>query len=92
MTPEREAQRAQFKGDPKGEPLAIVLYRLEQIERRMDRLLTAELYEARHEAIKSRVRDLEVKQDESERSMRQLIVGSITAVAGAALVGGITFL
>src|SRR5699024_7967622 len=41
MNPE---DRARMQGDPHGDPLAVVLYRLQQIEKRMDNLLTAELY------------------------------------------------
>lgn len=73
-------------GDPNGDPLAVVLYRLSQIERRMDRLLTAELYTARHEALQARVSELERQQEESARSIRQVIV----AVAGAVLTAGVT--
>ena len=73
-------------GDPHGDPLAVVLYRLQQIENRMDRLLTAELYTARHEALQARVAELEREQEESARSIRQVIV----AVAGAVLTAAVT--
>lgn len=78
-----------LRGDPNGDPLAVVLYRLEQIERRMDRLLTAELYVARHEALQARVLELEKKQDESERSLRQIAVGLILAVGTGIVTAGL---
>ena len=57
MTPpdQHPALSRRLHGDPNGDPLAVVLYRLQQIENRMDRLLTAELYTARHEALQARV-------------------------------------
>ena len=79
-------------GDPNGDPLAVVLYRLEQIERRMDRLLTAELYMARHEALQGRVRELERKQDEADRSLRQVAVGLVLAVGTGLVTAGMTIL
>lgn len=78
-----------LRGDPNGDPLAVVLYRLEQIERRMDRLLTAELYVARHEALQARVAELEKKQDESERSLRQIAVGLILAIGTGIVTAGL---
>lgn len=72
--------------------LAVILYRLEHIERRMDRLLTAELYTANHESVSRRVDALEAAQDEQERSLRQVVAGVITAVAGAAVIAGMTLL
>ena len=86
MTPEDRTERARLRGDPHGDPLAVVLYRLQQIENRMDRLLTAELYTARHEALQARVSELERQQEESARSLRQVIV----AVAGAVLTAAVT--
>lgn len=91
MTPEEEDRR-RFRGDPHGDPLAVVLYRLQQIERRMDQLLTAELYVARHEALQARVLELEREQDESARSIRQVGVGLVVAVGTAVVTAGITIL
>ena len=85
-------QDQHLRPDPNGEPLAVVLYRLEQIERRMDRLLTAELYTARHEALQARVRELERQQDESQRSLRQVAVGLILAVGTGLVTAGMTIL
>ena len=85
-------QEQHLRADPNGEPLAVVLYRLEQIERRMDRLLTAELYTARHEALQARVRELERQQDESQRSLRQVAVGLILAVGTGLVTAGMTIL
>ena len=85
-------QEQHLRPDPNGEPLAVVLYRLEQIERRMDRLLTAELYTARHEALQARVRELERQQDESQRSLRQVAVGLILAVGTGLVTAGMTIL
>lgn len=87
MTPDQPA----LNGDPRGDPLAVVLYRLQQIEKRMDRLLTAELYTARHEALQARVLELERQQDEDGRTIRQIVVGLILAVATALITAGITF-
>ena len=86
------AEHQHLRADPNGEPLAVVLYRLEQIERRMDRLLTAELYTARHEALQARVRELERQQDESQRSLRQVAVGLILAVGTGLVTAGMTIL
>ena len=89
MIPEElraEADRARNSGDP----LAVVLYRLQQIEKRMDQLLTVELYMARHEALQSRVRELECEQEEAARTLRQAVVGAIVAVATAAITAGLT--
>ena len=86
MTTDRE-----FRADPHGDPLAVVLYRLQQIEARMDSLLTAELYMARHEALQARVAELEREQDEAARSIRQVAVGLVVAVLTAAVTAGITF-
>lgn len=91
MTPEDRASPARLRGDPNGEPLAVVLYRLGQIEKRMDRLLTAELYTARHEALQARVAELEQQQDESNRTIRQVVVGLILAVGTALVTAGLTF-
>ena len=84
-----EDDQQQLRGDPHGDPLAVVLYRLEQIERRMDRLLTAELYVARHEALQARVVELEKQQDEAERSLRQIAVGLILAVGTGIVTAGL---
>lgn len=88
MSPE-DQQR--LRGDPHGDPLEVVLYRLAQIERRMDKMLTTELYVARHEALQARVAELERKQDESDRTMRQVVVGIILAVGTALVTAGLTF-
>lgn len=77
-------------GDPNGDPLAVVLYRLQQIEKRMDRLLTVELYTARHEALQARVAELEREQEESARSIRQVAVAVVAAVLTAAVTAGLT--
>lgn len=90
MTPPAEDEQNRFRGDPKGDPLNVVLYRLSQIERRMDRLLSAELYKARHEAIQARVEQLEREQDESNRSIRQIAVGLIVAVGTAIVTAAFT--
>lgn len=92
MTPAEREQEARLRGDPHGDPLAVVLYRLGQIEQRMDRLLTAELYTARHEALQARVQELEREQDESARSLRQIAVGLVLAVGTAIVTAGITIL
>lgn len=86
-----ETRRSPARPDPERDALALVLYRLEQIERRMDRLLTAELYTARHEALQTRVRELEAKREESDRTMRQMVVGMIVAVGTALVTAGLTF-
>lgn len=91
MTPEAQTERARLRGDPHGDPLDVVLYRLQQIERRMDKLLTAELYTARHEALQARVAELERQQDESDRTIRQVVVGLILAVGTALVTAGLTF-
>ena len=91
MRPEDRADAARLRGDPNGDPLAVVLYRLGQIEARMDRLVTAELYTARHEALQSRVAELERQQDESARSIRQVVVGLVLAVGTALVTAGLTF-
>ena len=91
MTPEDRAEQARLRGDPHGDPLAVVLYRLGQIEQRMDKLLTAELYTARHEALQARVAELERQQDESARTIRQVVVGLILAVGTALVTAGLTF-
>lgn len=93
MTPEQDrTETARLRGDPHGDPLAVVLYRLGQIEARMDRLLTAELYTARHEALQARVLELEREQDEATRSIRQVAVGLVVAVGTAVATAGITIL
>lgn len=91
MTPEARTERARLLGDPNGDPLAVVLYRLQQIEKRMDHLLTAELYTARHEALQARVAELERQQDDSDRTIRQVVVGLILAVGTALVTAGLTF-
>lgn len=93
MTPEQQrGEAARLRGDPHGDPLAVVLYRLGQIEARMDRLLTAELYTARHEALEARVAALEREQDEAARSIRQVAVGLVVAVGTALVTAGMTIL
>lgn len=81
-----------FRGDPNGEPLAVVLFRLQQIEARMDRLLTVELYLARHEALEQRVKEVEREQDESARMLRQVAVGLVLAIGTAVVTAGMTVL
>ena len=81
-----------LRGDPHGDPLAVVLYRLSQIERRMDHLLTAELYMARHEALQARVAEVERQQDEAARSIRQVAVGLAVAVGTALVTAGLTII
>lgn len=90
--PMTEAEAARLRGDPRGEPLSVVLYRLGQIEHRMDRLLTRELYTARQEAIQARVAELERQQEESGRSLRQVAVGLILAIGTALVTTGVTVL
>lgn len=92
MNPDGPSEQSPFRGDPHGEPLAIVLYRLQQIEARMDRLLTVELYVARHEALESRVKEVEREQDEAARSLRQLAVGLVLAIGTAVVTAGMTVL
>lgn len=92
MSPAEQTEQARLRGDPHGDPLAVVLYRLGQIEQRMDRMLSAELYTARHEALQARVAELERQQDESQRSIRQVVVGLILAVGTAVVTAGITIL
>ena len=87
-----EEDRQRLRGDPHGDPLAVVLYRLERIEHRMDRLLTAELYVARHEALQARVADVERQQDESARSIRQVAVGLAVAVGTGLVTAGLTII
>lgn len=87
-----EDDQRRLRGDPHGDPLAVVLYRLEQIERRMDRLLTAELYVARHEALQARVAEVERQQDEAARSIRQVAVGLAVAVGTALVTAGLTII
>lgn len=82
--------------DPNGrrsrDPLDVILYRLEQIERRMDRLLTSEVYTARDESTTRRLEALEAQQDDADRAIRQLLAGLVTTVLGAAVVAGLTIL
>lgn len=90
MTERDPDYNRRLRGDPNGDPLAVVLYRLQQIEQRMDRLLTAELYTARHEALQARVSELEREQEESARSIRQVAVAVVAAVLTAAVTAGLT--
>lgn len=93
MSPEDHAAEARrFRGDPRGDPLEVILYRLGQIERRMDRLVTSELYTARHEALQARVLELEREAEESSRSLRQVAVGLVLAVGTAVVTAGIAVL
>lgn len=92
MTPAEQQADRRLRGDPNGEPLSVVLYRLEQIERRMDRLMSSELYAARHEALQARVLEVEREQDESARSVRQIAVGLVVAIGAALATAGITIL
>ena len=84
--------RERLRGDPHGDPLAVVLYRLQQIEGRMDHLLTAELYMARHEALQARVKELERQQEEDGRAIRQIVIGLVLAAGTALITAGITFI
>ena len=77
--------------EPNGDPLAVILYRLQQIERHMDRMMTEELYIARHEALRARVSDLERAAEESARSIRQITVGLVISVGTAIITTGLTF-
>lgn len=77
---------------PPPDPLAVILYRLAAIERRMDSLMTVELYTARDEALRRRMEALEAAQDESNRALRQVIIGVVTTVAGAAVAAGVVVL
>lgn len=77
---------------PPRDPTAVILYRLEQIERRIDRLLTLEVYTARDESTTRRLEALEAQQDDADRSIRQLLAGLVTTVLGAAVVAGLTIL
>lgn len=92
MSTDGPHDQPQFHGDPHGDPLAVVLYRLQQIEARMDRLLTVELYLARHEALEARVKEVEREQDESARMLRQVAVGLVLAIGTALVTAGITVL
>lgn len=93
MTPaEQQAEQCRLRGDPNGEPLSVVLYRLEEIERRMDSLMSSELYSARHEAIQARVSEVEREQDEAQRSLRQIAVGLVLAIGTAVVTAGLTVL
>lgn len=83
---------SQLRGDPNGDPLAIVLYRLAQIESRLDRVMSTELYTARHEALQARVAELEREQDEQARSTRQVIVGVVLAILTAIIGAGVAVL
>lgn len=89
MNPDQDPEG--FRARAEGDPLAVILYRLGQIERRMDRMMTAELYVARHEALQARVSELEREQDENARSLRQVVVGVVLAVLTAAVTAGLTF-
>lgn len=73
-----------------GDPLALILHRLDSIERRMDRLMTAELFAARHEAVEQRVRDLEADQQDSQRAIRQVVVALVTTILTGAVAAGLT--
>ena len=92
MNPDEPRDQPRFRGDPNGDPLAVVLYRLQQIEARMDSLLTAELYMARHEALQARVAELEREQDEAARMLRQVAVGLVLAIGAALVTAGMTVL
>lgn len=92
MSTDNPGEHSPFRGDPNGDPLAVVLYRLQQIEARMDRLLTVELYLARHEALEQRVKAVEREQDESARMLRQVAVGLVLAIGTALVTAGITVL
>lgn len=73
----------------RGDPLALILHRLDTIERRMDRLMTAELFAARHEAVEQRVRDLEADQHDNQRAIRQIVIALVTAILTGAVAGGL---
>ncbi len=87
--PGSDAVRAAERARAEGDPLAVILYRLQQIERRMDSMMSADLYAARHEALQARVKELEREQDESARSMRQIVVGVVLAVLTTAVTAGL---
>ena len=89
MNPDQNSEAVHARTE--GDPLAVILYRLGQIERRMDRMMTSELYVARHEALQARVAELEREQDENARSIRQVVVGVILAVLTAGVTAGLTF-
>lgn len=74
---------------PAGDPLALILHRLDSIERRMDRLMTAELAAARYEAMEQRVRALEVEQQDNQRAIRQIVIALVTAILTGAVAGGL---
>lgn len=76
-------------GRPNGDPLDLILHRLDSIERRMDHLMTEEVYVAQDEAIRRRLESLEASKDEARRAVRQIIAGTIATVLGAAVVAGI---
>lgn len=85
---DREAAHVRAEGDP----LAVILYRLAQIETRMDHMMSVELYVARHEALQARVSELEREQDENARAIRQVVVGVVLAVLTAAVTAGMTII
>lgn len=87
MNPDQDPEGVRARAE--GDPLAVILYRLGQIERRMDRMMTSELYVARHEALQARVSELEREQDENARSIRQVVVGVVLAVLTAAVTAGL---
>ena len=91
MTADRdpESVRAAERARAEGDPLAVILYRLGQIETRIDQMLSAELYVARHEALQARVSELEREQEENARSIRQVVVGVILAVLTAVVLAGL---
>lgn len=84
-----EALRAAARVRAEGDPLAVILYRLQQIERHMDQMVSADLYQARHEALQARVKELEHEQEENARSLRQVVVGVVLAVLTAAVTAGL---
>lgn len=71
------------------DPMAPILCRLTEIERRMEHLMMEEVYVAQDEVIRRRLESLEASKDENRRAVRQIIAGTITTVLGAAVVAGI---
>lgn len=71
------------------DPMAPILFRLTEIERRMEHLMMEEVYVAQDEVIRRRLESLEASKDETRRAVRQIIAGTITTVLGAAVVAGI---
>lgn len=65
------------------DPLAIIAYRLTIIERQLEKVMSAEVYVAKHEALERRVGELEDELDELHRTTRQIIIGVLIAIGTA---------